>query len=190
MKRFDNPAELPPVSDAHQEARSHWVQVPREYNAASHFIDRHLREGRGGKLAYIDDRGSYSYAELAARVNRAGNVLTRLGVEMEQRVLLCVQDGIDFVALFWGALKIGANPVPVNTLLAPADYDFMLRDCRAKVMAVSAPLLERLEPVIAAQPYLKSLLVSGGDAPINDARVSSFAALAAAADARLETARS
>ena len=188
MKRFDNPAELPPVSDAHQEARSHWLQVPREYNAASHFIDRHLREGRGGKLAYIDDRGSYSYAELAARVNRAGNVLTRLGVEMEQRVLLCVQDGIDFVALFWGALKIGANPVPVNTLLAPADYDFMLRDCRAKVMAVSAPLLERLEPVIAAQPYLKSLLVSGGDAPINDARVSSFAALAAAADARLETA--
>jgi benzoate-CoA ligase family protein len=141
--------------------RDRWVEVPREYNAASHFIDRHLREGRGRKIAYIDDRNNYTYAELAERVNRAGNVLKRLGLEMEQRVLLCLNDGIDFVALFWGAVKIGAIPVPVNTLLTPVDYDFMLRDSRAKVLALSAPLCERFESVLGGQPFLRHVLVCG-----------------------------
>jgi benzoate-CoA ligase family protein len=181
------------MSEAREEAQSHWVEVPREYNAASHFIDRHLREGRSDKVAYIDDRGSYTYADLAARVNRAGNVLKRLGVELEQRVLLCVQDGIDFVALFWGALKVGAVPVPVNTLLAATDYDFMLRDSRAKVLAVSAPLLERFDSVIAEQPFLKSILSSGGVAPssnttVGGRHIESFDALAANAAQSLDTA--
>jgi benzoate-CoA ligase family protein len=153
------------VSKDNDEALARWVQVPREYNAASHFIDRHLLEARGGKTAYIDDNGSYSYADLAARVNRAGNVLASLGVEMEQRVLLCVLDGIDFVALFWGALKIGAVPVPVNTLLTAADYDFMLRDSRAKALAVSATVLDRFQGVIASQPHLKNVIVVGVGEP-------------------------
>src|SRR5665213_3642197 len=181
------------MSEASEEVRSHWVEVPREYNAASHFIDRHLREGRGDKIAYIDDRGSYTYADLAARVNRAGNVLKGLGVEMEQRVLLCVQDGIEFVALFWGALKIGAVPVPVNTLLAATDYDFMLRDSRAKVLAVATPLLESFESVIAGQPFLKTIVGSSGEAPssnttVGGMRIESFDALAANAAEGLEAA--
>ena len=80
------------------------------------FIDRHLAHGRGGKLAIIDDHGSYRFAELASRVNRAGNVLRRLGVGIEDRVMLCVLDGIDFPALFWGAIKIGAVAVPISTI--------------------------------------------------------------------------
>ena len=186
------------VNEASAEARAHWVEVPREYNAANHFIDRHVSDGRGAKIAYRDDRGSYSYAQLAERVNRAGNVLKGLGVEMEQRVLLCVQDGIDFVALYWGAIKIGAVPVPVNTLLAAADYDFMLRDCRAKVIAVSHPVVERFAEAIAAQPFLQSIVVTGADAgggpgAIDEAvrghmQVASFDELAAGADTTLETA--
>jgi benzoate-CoA ligase family protein len=190
--------ELFRVSKAGEETRARWVEVPREYNAANHFIDRHVIEGRGNKIAYRDDRGSYSYAQLAERVNRAGNALKGLGVEVEQRVLLCVQDGIDFVALYWGAIKIGAVPVPVNTLLAAADYDFMLRDCRAKVIAVSQPVVDRFAEVIGAQPFLKSIVVTGaeeggGPGVINEAarghiRVASFSELAAGADITLETA--
>ena len=186
------------VNEASAEARAHWVEVPREYNAANHFIDRHVIDGRGAKIAYRDDRGSYSYAQLAERVNRAGNVLKGLGVEMEQRVLLCVQDGIDFVALYWGAIKIGAVPVPVNTLLAAADYDFMLRDCRAKVIAVSQPVVDRFAEAIAAQPFLQSIVVTGAEAGggpgvIDEAvrghmQVASFDELAAGADTTLETA--
>lgn len=56
-----------------------FLELPRRYNAASHFIDRHLAEGRGDKVAIIDDKGRYTYAELAARVNRAGNLLKAQG---------------------------------------------------------------------------------------------------------------
>lgn len=137
------------------------LDLPRRYNAASHFVDRHIAEGRGDKIAFIDDKGRYSYAELASRVNRAGNLLRSLGVQPEQRVLLALLDGIDFPALFFGAMKIGAVPVPVNTLLTTEDYDFLLRDSRAVALAVSDALLEKFRPIVTDQPYLRQVLISG-----------------------------
>ncbi|WP_341911773.1 benzoate-CoA ligase family protein [Ferrovibrio terrae] len=138
-----------------------FLELPRRYNAATHFIDRHIAEGRGDKIAFIDDKGRYTYADLAARVNRAGNLLKSQGVQPEQRVLLALLDGIDFPALFFGAMKIGAVPVPVNTLLTTPDYDFMLRDSRAVLLAVSDALMERFRPIISGQPYLQNVLISG-----------------------------
>ncbi|WP_341703743.1 benzoate-CoA ligase family protein [Ferrovibrio sp.] len=138
-----------------------FLELPRQYNAASHFIDRHLAEGRGDKIAVIDDKGQYSYAELAARVNRAGNLLKGQGVQPEQRVMLALLDGIDFPAMFFGAMKIGAVPVPVNTLLTTKDYDFLLRDSRAAVLVVSDALVEKFRPIISDQPFLRQVLISG-----------------------------
>lgn len=138
-----------------------FLELPRRYNAATHFVDRHIAEGRGAKTAFIDDKGSYSYADLAARVNRAGNLLKSQGVKPEQRVLIALLDGIDFPAMFFGAMKIGAVPVPVNTLLTTPDYDFMLRDSRAVVLVVSDALMERFRPIISDQPRLEKVLISG-----------------------------
>ncbi|HLH75575.1 MAG TPA: benzoate-CoA ligase family protein [Candidatus Binataceae bacterium] len=166
-----------------EQTRACWAQLPAQYNAASHFIDRHLNEGRGAKIAFIDDRGPHSYAALAARVNRAGNVLRSLGVRMEERVMLCLHDSVDFIALFWGAVKIGAVPVPVNTLLKPADYDFMLRDSRARVLAISADVVERVEPLLANHAGLQAVLICGsGDGAV---RGRDFEALSAQAAAEL-----
>jgi benzoate-CoA ligase len=137
------------------------IVLPREYNAAVDLVERNLKAGRGGKVAFRDDRGSYTYADLAERVDRAANALRGLGIEPEQRVLLCLLDGIDFPTVFLGAIKAGIVPVPVNTLLTTADYDFMLRDSRAHALVVSAPLLERFAPVLAQQPSLKHVMVSG-----------------------------
>ncbi|HSQ62872.1 MAG TPA: AMP-binding protein, partial [Polyangiaceae bacterium] len=75
------------------------VTFPREYNAAVDLLDRHVEEGRGARIAYIDDRGTTTYAELAERANRAGNALRSLGVAPEQRVLLVMLDTIDFPAV-------------------------------------------------------------------------------------------
>ena len=141
------------------------VQLPREYNAATHFIDRHLKEGRGPKTAFIDKDGRHSYAALAERTNRAGNALRELGLDMEQRVMLCLHDTVDFPALFWGAIKTGAVPVPVNTLLTGDDYNYMLRDSRARVLVVSAPLYDKFAPHLDDQPFLDGVVIAGGEAP-------------------------
>ena len=121
--------------------------LPDRFNAAEHFIDRHLREGRGDKVAIECGERRVTYAGLHAAVNRTGNALRELGVRMEERVLLLMLDGPEFLYAFFGAIKIGAVPVPVNTLLKPPDYEFLLNDCRARVAIVSAPLLHGLDAI-------------------------------------------
>ncbi len=141
------------------------LDIPRDYNAASDFVDRHVDEGRGDKVAFIDDRGSLSYAAFAEQVNRAGNALRALGVRMEQRVLLLLHDSTRFPVVFFGAIKIGAVPVPVNTLLTSEDYDYLLRDTRATVLIVSAALYPKVAPILAGQPFLTQIVVDGAPEP-------------------------
>ncbi|HYB11324.1 MAG TPA: benzoate-CoA ligase family protein [Alphaproteobacteria bacterium] len=138
------------------------VTVPRRYNASVDFIDRHLVEGRGGKIAVRDDRGSHSYAQLAERVNRAGNMMKALGIGLEDRVVLLMLDSVDFIACFFGAIRLGAVPIPLNTLLTANDYDFMLRDSRAKLVIVSAPLYEKVSPALDGRAFVQAVVVDGG----------------------------
>ena len=136
----------------------------QSYNAAVELVDHNLSQ-RPGKIAYIDDHGSYTYADLAARVNRCSNVLTRLGLTQEARILLCLTDTIDFPSVFLGAIKAGLVPVAVNTLLTSSDYDFMLQDSRAQALIVSTSLLSGFTPVLDHQPYLKHAIQTGGNEP-------------------------
>ena len=145
------------------------ITLPRDYNAAVDLIDRNLKAGRGEKIAFRDDRTALTYAALAERVDRAANALRTLGLEPEQRVLLCLLDTIDFPTLFLGAIKAGIVPIPVNTLLTTADYDFMLRDSRARALVVSDALYDRFAPILAKQPALKHVIVSGTE-PVDDRR--------------------
>jgi len=138
------------------------IDIPGEYNAAAEFIDAHLPAGRGAKTAFIDDAGAYSYAELAERVNRAGNALRELGVGQETRVMICVLDTVDFPAVFWGAIKIGAVAIPVNTLLTTDDYRYLLKDSRAQVLVVSDALYERFAPILGGAPALREVVIAGG----------------------------
>ena len=121
------------------------IELPRDYNAAVDLIGRNA--GRGGKVAYLDDSGSVTYAQLAERVERAANALRALGIEREQRIAIAMLDCADWAALFLGAIKAGIVPVALNTLLTPADYDYQLRDSRAQALFVSEPLLRNFENV-------------------------------------------
>jgi len=146
------------------------LEIPREYNAAVDLVDRHLDEGRAGKVAFRDDQRELTYGELSEEVNRAGNALRGLGVRMEERVLLLLLDTVRFPVIFFGAIKIGAVPVPVSTMLSAADYDDILRDSRARVLVVSAALYERIEPVLRGQPFLERVVVDGEAPATPDAR--------------------
>jgi len=152
----------PALSSADHSVSPPRVEIPREYNAAYDLIERNLRAGRAQKIAYIDDNGSYSYAELALRVDRFANALGALEVTMEQRVLLYLVDSIDFPVAFLGCIKAGVIPIAVNTMLPPSDIEFMLEDSRACSLVVSAPLLAALEPVIRQARFLQRTIVSGG----------------------------
>jgi benzoate-CoA ligase len=141
------------------------LHFPDRFNAAHDLLERNLRAGRADKTAYIDDLGLYTYRELAARVNRFANSLRGFGMHMEQRILLCIQDGIDFPTAFLGAIKAGIVPIPVNTMLSSADYAYMLHDSRAQMAVISEPLLPQFESVIKQSPFLKHVLVSGSSPP-------------------------
>jgi benzoate-CoA ligase len=119
-------------SDASGPARHH----VHYYNAAADLIERNLAV-RPEKIAYIDDNGRYTFSELAERVNRCAHALCELGATLESRIMVCLSDTIDFPSVFLGAIKAGLVPVAVNTLLTSADYDFMLRDSRARILVVS-----------------------------------------------------
>jgi benzoate-CoA ligase len=130
------------------------------YNAAADLLERNLAS-RPEKIAYVDERGTYSFAALGERVNRCANALTHLGLELETRVMLCLLDTIDFPAVFLGAIKAGLVPVAVNTLLTASDFDFMLRDSRAQALIVSETLLPVFQPILDEQPFLKHVIVCG-----------------------------
>ena len=136
------------------------VTVPRRYNAAVDLLDRHLQQGRGDKVAVIDDRGPVTYRALHQQANRFGSALRSLGVRMEERVALLLLDTADFPACFLGAVKIGAVPVLLNTLLAAQDYAYMLEDCRARVLVVSDALLPRVEPALVNAPFVEQVVVA------------------------------
>ena len=161
-------------------ARPPRVDIPREYNAAHDIVDRHLRTERAGHTAIIDSNDAVSYAELAERVNRAGNALGELGVRMENRVAMCMLDSVDFPAVFLGAIRIGAVPVPLNTLLTAADYDYMLRDSRAHTLVVSANLYPAFAPILDGQPWLRQVVVAGDGGPRDVPRLADLLATSGA----------
>ena len=140
--------------------------VPSTFNAATLFVDRHVREGRGGKVALECGEARLTYAELQDQVNRFGRALIDVcGVRPEERVMLLLLDGFAFAAAFWGAIKTGAVAVPVNTLLREADYRALLTDSRAAVLVVSAELWPTVKQLPrAAFPRLRHVIVVGGRA--------------------------
>jgi len=115
---------------------SHLVFAPR-FNVAVPFIDRHVIEGRGTKTAIRTTQGDVSYAELAANVDRCAGALRRLGLGRGERLLMIVNDSPAFFYLFWGAIKAGIIPVPLNTLLRHPSFTFMIDDSAAAAVVYS-----------------------------------------------------
>jgi benzoate-CoA ligase len=143
------------------------IALPDTFNAASWFVDRNVNEGRGGKVAIECGDQRITYAEVLERVNRAGNALRdRFDVRIEERVVLLLLDGPEFIYTFFGAVKIGAVPIPTSTLWKPADYEYVLNDSRARVVVISEALLPQLNAIPRERlRYLKHVVVVGAPNP-------------------------
>jgi benzoate-CoA ligase family protein len=133
--------------------------LPRELNLANWFVDRNVEEGRGDRTALIGPGGPTTYAELARLVNRGGNLLRELGVRAEERVLLVLADSVEFVALWYGAQKIGAVTAEAYTFLQPKDYAYYLDYTRAGVVVVDETTEGPVREVAGSSPWLREVLV-------------------------------
>lgn len=137
--------------------------IPEQFNVATYLVDRHVTEGRGAKIAIECGDELVTYAQVAERANRWGNVLRDvLGARVEERVMLLLLDTPEYAYAFIGSMKIGAVPIPTNTLLKPLDYEYLLNDSRARVVVVSEPLLPHLQAVPRERlPFLQEIVVVG-----------------------------
>lgn len=129
-------------------------------NAVEWFVDRHVADGASARLAFQDPWRSLTYGELVDATRRFAGALTRAGVGRERRVVMLLQDTIDFPIAFWGAMRAGAVPVPINTLLTPEVVGYILADSRAEAVVISAELMAAHAPALAAVP---TVIVSEAD---------------------------
>ena len=132
-------------------------------NAVDWFLDRHLREGRGDATAFLDPWRTLTYAGLAADTHRFAGALGAAGIGRERRIALLLLDTVDFPLAFWGALRAGVVPVPINTLLTHEVAGYILADSRAEAIVISAPLLAPLLPVLHSLPALRRIIVAHPD---------------------------
>ena len=137
------------------------LELPDRYNLVDHFVDRHIREGRGQKTAIVSDDRWITYGEIAEQINRIGNGLLALGLQEEQRVLLVLPDIPEFVAAYFGTMKIGAVAVPTSTALRSSDYAYFLEESRARLAIIHSTLLAEFGPALAGQRYCRNVIVCG-----------------------------
>src|SRR3970282_2914812 len=97
---------------------------------------------------------------LRERLIRPANALAGIGLGMEERLMLSHLDPVDGPSVFLGAIKAGIVPVAVNTLLTTSDYEFMLRDSRARALIVSEALYPAFAPLVGKLPVLNHIVVS------------------------------
>jgi benzoate-CoA ligase family protein len=138
------------------------IQLPSIFNASTHFVDRNVADGRGEKVAIECGGEQVTYRQLLERVNRCGNALKTLGIGREERVAMLLLDTPEFAYCFFGAIKIGAIALPINTLLKPHEYEYILNDSRARVVIVSESLLPQLQAIPRKNlRYLEAIIFCG-----------------------------
>lgn len=134
------------------------------YNAAT-LIDANLATGRGEKTAIYFGDEQITYQALFNRVCEMARALRALGVVREQRVLLVLGDTPAFPVAFFGAMRLGAVPVPINPLYKAADYRFFLEDSYARVVITETAHLDKLSQALEGYDEPVTIIVADGSAP-------------------------
>jgi benzoate-CoA ligase family protein len=138
-----------------------YADLPKAFNLTSHILDQNIESGKGDRTALYCGGDPYTYQYVASLTNQAGHVLQQLGVEMEDRVLLTLCDGVEFVAIWFAVLKVGATVAEAYTFLQPHNYEYYLNYSRAKVVVVDATTLPKVRSIVPNCPHLKKILVVG-----------------------------
>jgi 2-aminobenzoate-CoA ligase len=177
---------LPP-----KELWAHYT-VPEEFkqyasgswNIAEEFLDKHVKAGRGDNVAVLFGDQKITYKELLAMANKFANVLTKLGVEAQDRVGIRLTNMPEAIAINFGIQKCGAIPVPISPLWAKEEVAFVLNNAEFTAFAVSFPLMAAVEAAKPEFEFPTKIIVVGGKPEDAEAKgfVSFAKEMAAASD--------
>jgi len=153
---------------AYQKGEDVEIVIPERMNVASILIDEKAGGAPADKkiIRFVGDPPAsmpldMTLGELRDLVNKNGNALKSLGLEVEDRVVMIVPDSPEFIAIFLGAIKMGAVPVPVNTMLGAQQYQYMLDNSRARAVIVDDGIAPLIEEIRGELDYLKHVIVIG-----------------------------
>ncbi len=141
------------------------AEPAERFNACEYLLDRRIKAGDGGRLAITGAGGELTYAQLLDRVQRTAAGLRELGLQPEQRLVMVMADSPDFVAVYLAAMRIGAIPVPVSTMLRAEGLAELLCDSRARLLAVTPEFADLAAEAAVAAPELHGILAAGGAGP-------------------------
>ena len=136
-------------------------QLPQVFNVAAYFIEENLKQGLGEKIAFYYRDETYTYTQVKSFVERTAKLLSHLNLERENRIAILLPDSPEFVFAFWGAIWLGAVPVPINTTSTIDDIQYILHDSRAKILLTNREWEEKLTPIRSS--FLHQTLCSDGE---------------------------
>ncbi len=139
--------------------------VPDSIQPTVLLLDRHLGTPVEHKPALIADDLPVSYGALARRVADASAGLAAIGARAEDRILLFGTDSLDYVTLWFGAVRIGAVPAVVSDLYKSPDLLYFIRDTAARFLFIDAEQWPKLVEIAAALPASLETIILRGDAP-------------------------
>jgi len=152
-----------PVSDTAAGAREIGFAIPERYNASAILYDN--LPLRGEKIAIACGERRITYRELCALADRVGNGLARMGLARGGRVLLVLDDGPEYAAAIFGAIRAGFVPVLVNTLSPPELVAYYLSDSGAEAMIVDARFIALIGHDDVRASRLRHVVHVGGVPP-------------------------
>jgi 2-aminobenzoate-CoA ligase len=142
------------------------LRYPERINCIAEFLDRWVAAGQGGRTCLISPAETLTYAQLAERVNRIANVLTRdLGMQPGNRVLLRAPNNPMMVAAYFAVIKAGGVVVATMPLLRAKELCYPLAKARIALALCDARLAEEMEKAKTQSFELKRIVYWGGGDP-------------------------
>lgn len=136
---------------------------PKHLNLADHFLEHRLRAGDGDRVALRLPTGDVSYGQVRERSLDWARVMRARGVRRDERVLIALCDGLDFVACLFGTLRLGAVAVMTNPQLEGEACARQIEYVRPRLAAVDAPAAEAFRHAADGADALESGFVVAGD---------------------------